>query len=417
MRLLTDDPARRARMGAAGRARIERLYTWEMSTQRLLAALGLKPMRLAYPDPHPVPDTGTESLQILYTADALGNAGIEVSLITPRPVTTIAPREILGHELSPNVRGDVPGGEASALVAMAFKPAFYRAAARLIAQHPPDAIYARNLKLAEHLLYRLPVVPLVFETHEPFTLTYREEHPRMSLRQHHKLAALARREEFVYRHARGLVAVPPFLIDVLRKEFGVETPAVEAPNGVDLRQAEAPARIEANPVPVLLYLGSLHPWKGVETLVRALPLVSGERAAAYRRWDAGTHRGTANAGAIVRRRGPRRVPWTGGTRETFRIHAPCRYLSAAIDRHRHRQPPHFANQTVRIHGCRPANCRRRRAGDARHHHPGVHALTAEVGNPAAFAEAINVLLADSALRALGCGGTRQGRRFYMDKTR
>ena len=41
MRLLADDPARRARMGEAGRARIERLYTWEMSAQRLLGALGL----------------------------------------------------------------------------------------------------------------------------------------------------------------------------------------------------------------------------------------------------------------------------------------------------------------------------------------------------------------------------------------
>ena len=41
MRLLADDPARRARMGAAGRARIERLYTWELSAQRLLGALSL----------------------------------------------------------------------------------------------------------------------------------------------------------------------------------------------------------------------------------------------------------------------------------------------------------------------------------------------------------------------------------------
>ena len=78
----------------------------------------------------------------------------------------------------------------------------------------------------------LPALPLVFETHEPFTLTYREEHPRMNLRQHHKLAALARREEFVYRHAHGLVALPPFLIDVLRQEFGVsKRPRSRRPDG------------------------------------------------------------------------------------------------------------------------------------------------------------------------------------------
>ena len=41
MRTLTDDPARRQRLGEAGRARIEHLYTWDMSAQRLLSALGL----------------------------------------------------------------------------------------------------------------------------------------------------------------------------------------------------------------------------------------------------------------------------------------------------------------------------------------------------------------------------------------
>src|SRR3989338_3276931 len=42
IRRLADDPARRVRMGEAGRARIARLYTWDLSAQRLLAALGLK---------------------------------------------------------------------------------------------------------------------------------------------------------------------------------------------------------------------------------------------------------------------------------------------------------------------------------------------------------------------------------------
>ena len=42
MRRLVDDPARRNHMGEAGRARIARLYTWDLSAQRLLAALGLK---------------------------------------------------------------------------------------------------------------------------------------------------------------------------------------------------------------------------------------------------------------------------------------------------------------------------------------------------------------------------------------
>ncbi len=41
MRRLADDTALRTRLGTAARARIERLYTWGMSAQRLLSALGL----------------------------------------------------------------------------------------------------------------------------------------------------------------------------------------------------------------------------------------------------------------------------------------------------------------------------------------------------------------------------------------
>ena len=42
MRRLADDTALRTRLGAAAHTRIEQLYTWDMSAQRLLAALGLK---------------------------------------------------------------------------------------------------------------------------------------------------------------------------------------------------------------------------------------------------------------------------------------------------------------------------------------------------------------------------------------
>lgn len=41
MRRLADDAALRTRLGTAARVRIERLYAWDMSAQRLLAALGI----------------------------------------------------------------------------------------------------------------------------------------------------------------------------------------------------------------------------------------------------------------------------------------------------------------------------------------------------------------------------------------
>ncbi len=372
-------------------------------------------MRLAYPDPHPVPDTGTESLQILYTADALGKAGIGVSLITPPPVTTIAPHDILGHELSPNVQViHLRDGYPRWLPWHSNRP-FYHAVVKHISQQAADAVYVRNLKLAERLLLRLPALPLVFETHEPFTLTYREEHPHMTLRQHHKLAALARREEFVYRHARGLVTVPPLLIDALRQEFGVQTPAVDAPNGVDLRQAEAPARTEANSVPVLLYLGSLHPWKGVETLVRALPLVSG---GAQLHIAGGTPARIEELRMLARSCDVEdRVVFHGPVEPGKRfgyMHRADICLLPLTDTgigSRHTSPIKLFEYMATGKPIVVADVPATRAIIT----PGVHALAVPVGDPHAFATAINTLLANPALRArLGTAARERARDFTWD---
>lgn len=229
-------------------------------------------MRLAYLDPHAVPDDIPEALQILYTVDALGQNGVQVELVTPpgrrkpeailgRPMSErIHPRPVTAKPGFPGFRSNRP---------------FYHAATRLLRDLKVDAVLVRNLKLAEHLLRRVPEIPLFFETHELFAQSFREEHPRMSFLKRRKLAALSRRENFVYRHAHGLIALTPLLIEDIRREYAIDTPAIVAPDGVDLEQAQPPSVPVKNQVPILLYLGSLHPWKGVDTLIRAIPYVTG----------------------------------------------------------------------------------------------------------------------------------------------
>ncbi len=230
-------------------------------------------MHIAYLDPHPVPDNCPEALQILYTVDALGSLGTRVTLVTPKPESVADTRAILGHALSPNVQFRHLESRRGIWRWLRSNKPFYRMAAAALKELKADAVLVRNLKMAEHLLRHAPEVPLFFETHELFAQSYREEHPRMNLRQHHKLATLARREESVYRGARGLIALTPLLIEDICKAYGVETPAVVAPDGVDLEQARAPVTAVPHTTPWLLYLGSLHPWKGVDTLIRALPHV------------------------------------------------------------------------------------------------------------------------------------------------
>jgi len=57
----------------------------------------------------------------------------------------------------------------------------------------------------------------------------------------------------------------------LRKEYGFQTPTSVLPDGVDIGQMDAVREAaETTSEGTVLYLGSLHPWKGVEVLVRAI---------------------------------------------------------------------------------------------------------------------------------------------------
>ena len=161
-------------------------------------------MRLAYLDPHAVPDEIPEALQILYTVDALGQNGVDMHLVTP-PARREA-QSILGRKLSDWVHTHPVSGGRGLLGIRSNRP-FYRAATRILRDLSVDAVLVRNLKMAEHLLREMPDLPLFFETHELFVQSYREEHPQPGWRKRRKLAELARREGFVYRHARGLIAL------------------------------------------------------------------------------------------------------------------------------------------------------------------------------------------------------------------
>ena len=233
-------------------------------------------MRIAYPDPHPVPDSAPEALQILQTADALASLGHEVSVITPRPEGDADPAAVLGRPASDSLRlvhvADLrkrwwmPGRS---------NKGFQMQAAAWLRRNPVDALLVRNLKLADALLGDPACPPLFFETHEIFAQTYREEHPRPDLRRRHKLRTLERREARVYAGSRGLLVLTDLLAQDVRSHYATAVPIHVAPDGVDLASAGAAAASGTsapNSVPVALYLGSLHPWKGVDTLVRAAAL-------------------------------------------------------------------------------------------------------------------------------------------------
>lgn len=233
-------------------------------------------MKLLYIDPHPVPDVCPESLQILQTVDALAEQGAEVILVTPFPVDDCQPEKILGRPLHSGVTlRHVDDWRGRWWYPSRSGRHFYRLACKLVRDSERiDGLLVRNLKLAEALLGVRDRPPMVFETHEVFARTFAEEHPQPTWKERRKLAALRRRESAVYRFSNGIAALTEWLIRDLREEYDVATRAAVVPDGGDLTAAAMASRKTGwSEPPNMLYLGSLHPWKGVECLIAAMPQI------------------------------------------------------------------------------------------------------------------------------------------------
>lgn len=230
-------------------------------------------MRIAYVNPQAVPDTTPSTIQILQFANALATVGTEVFLVTPEAKQPCAASAVLGREGAEKLHV-VHFQEYRKRWFFPFSSGriFLFQTLRWLRRHPVDVVYVRNLKLAEFLLRRLPQLKLCFETHELFAQSFAEDRSPLGYWDRRKLRALKAREGFVYGQVAGIVGITQALLDDIRHEYGVTTPCLLAPDGVDMTLAAA-ARLE--PVvphrrPVILYLGSLHRWKGVETALAAM---------------------------------------------------------------------------------------------------------------------------------------------------
>lgn len=226
---------------------------------------------VCYVHQDPVPAATPSALQLLQMLDGFGRAGAATTLIAPRSGQT--PAELLGHTLSPNVKFDaVPELRKRWYFPFATYKLVHQALRRRIAFHQPPRLYVRNLKLAESLLRAFPEIPLFFETHELFATSFAESHRDLaSTEARRKLQALERREVFVYGRAAGIVALTGALAEDLRERYHVATPMLVAHDAVDEAVLDQPVPSVDDGEPIWLYLGSLHPWKGVDTLVEALP--------------------------------------------------------------------------------------------------------------------------------------------------
>ncbi|PHM62399.1 glycosyltransferase family 4 protein [Xenorhabdus ishibashii] len=231
-------------------------------------------MKIAYIDPYPVPDYRVASLQILQNVDAFARQGHRVYLITPKGQSQV--EEILGRSLPPYVKlialHDI---RRKWYFPLNTQKLFYLQTSRWLKEHQVDALFTRNIKMANYLLCNHPDIPHFFESHEVFSQSFRESHDllnRSNQRKYHKLRKI---EQQVYAGSKVVFALTSLLREDIYKQYSVKTPIVVAPDGVDMLAVESAKQIVGsdynNMLPKkVLYLGSLHRWKGIPTVMKAM---------------------------------------------------------------------------------------------------------------------------------------------------
>jgi glycosyltransferase involved in cell wall biosynthesis len=184
--------------------------------------------------------------------------------VPPLPALTIAARDVAGPEPMRRLR---------------YLGRAVLDASLLIA---PDVVLTRDLGAAA-LLLTLPrgVRPVVvYESHGYAPSEAADRHARLSGAAPASAAKRARldaRERRVWREADGYATITAALAAELADRFGPRDVAV-VPDGVALDEACTPAPRVSSGASTVVYAGHLYPWKGVGTLLDALPLLPGVQA-------------------------------------------------------------------------------------------------------------------------------------------
>ncbi|PHM72717.1 glycosyltransferase family 4 protein [Xenorhabdus kozodoii] len=232
-------------------------------------------MKIAYIDPYPVPDYRVASLQILQNVDAFARQGHRVCLITPKGQSQV--EDILGRPLPPSVElialHDIRG---KWYFPLNTQKLFYWQVSRWLKMHQVDALFTRNIKMANYLLCHHPDIPHFFESHEVFAQSFEESHNSLNRRNQRKYHKLRTIEQQVYAGSTVIFALTSLLREDIYTQYKVKTPIVVAPDGVDMLAVESAKQMLAgsdrnSALPKkILYLGSLHRWKGIPTMMKAM---------------------------------------------------------------------------------------------------------------------------------------------------
>lgn len=213
-------------------------------------------------------------VQTMETCHALARRHHHVRLMV-RPDTAHPPRDPFPYYgLAPNASLEIERVRMPARPSWR-RPAFLVQGVLASARAPAaDLVYTRDLALACLLLRvrRFVRTPVVYESHG-FAPAVSAELPSLvstaTAPSSAKLARLARREEYVWRHASGYVTITAGLHRELEARFGSRPSVAVVPDGAHI-PVDASALTRMGTPPVIAYAGHLYPWKGVDVFLDAL---------------------------------------------------------------------------------------------------------------------------------------------------
>lgn len=234
------------------------------------------PIKVFYPFPEDPSVHRARTIQALNTAASLARAGAEVTLFLDGKKEGF--EELLssyyGIRIPRNLNVEFSSREKMIMGVLPmrsnrlFNSRFIRMAKGLAS---PDAIFCRHLKTAEFLLKERPFrgVPVVFEAHDIFHLSFQEENSLRCFRNRMKHNRLKRRETFVLNNADAIISITSHLLERMRGEFGVDFPENIAPDGTAFAGLFEEKKLDLSDNRIF-YIGSFQPWKGVNLLIEAL---------------------------------------------------------------------------------------------------------------------------------------------------
>ncbi len=206
-------------------------------------------------------------IQTIETCHALARRGVEVELVVRRTDARTDAECLAYFGLEPHPKLRLRRVRAHGRLGF-----LLRAAPLMLASKAGDILYTRDLILAE-LAAKLADAAVVYEAHT-VAAVFAEERRGMyedgAPPTPRKLARLDAREKRVLENATGIVTITAALLEALETRHDAIANSLIAPDGC---RATGTMRPAASGGKVVMYIGQLYPWKGVDVLVRAMQSV------------------------------------------------------------------------------------------------------------------------------------------------